>query len=335
VIANDDNTDPLYILLQRAVYEEGTHEGEASWSLFKRKARGQKGKVVFMTQDFANPLMFIVKEHEEHIERLEAENQHLREQIERSGIIMKKKPEKNFPWHEYPEVEQRAMKMLFEGGSGNQEIIDYIDGAVPELAGRYTTHVNARFVKGRPNNFATEIEVKEGSGPTTWMELWKIATLEYGEGWIKRVMRYAGAWAKFKDKNTGTPKGWNRRDPNKYIGAREMAKLRERFHRGDFLTAKVELLKEIEDAGKDGLTKEQMSDFGLDLRRLQEVVKTDEVFVEGDRHIHWSQAPLFPQNHGARIAMEKYTVELATRVHGSEHREGRQGKGRKRSPAAT
>jgi hypothetical protein len=331
LIVNDENSDPLYIMLQRAVYEAGTKEGESAWAAFKRKVKGQKGKVVFLTKDFDNPLMFIVDEHEKRITALEAENKTLQETINSSGIIMKKKPEKNFPWHEYPDVEEQAMRMIFERSIGNQDVIEFIDKAVPALAGKYTTHVNARFVKGRPGRFNADIAVPTGSAPTTWLELWKIATFEYGEGWIKRVMRYANAWAKFRDKNGNIPKGWNRSDPNKFIKSGELAKLRDRFHRGDFPTAKVELLSEIEKAGQQGLTKKQIIDLGLEQRRLQEIVKTDEIFMEGDRYVHYAFAPHFPSNLSARIAADKHLLEL--KVHGSEHREGRQ-KRRKTASAA-
>lgn len=181
-------------------------------------------------------------------------------------------------------------------------------------------------------------EVGHGNGPITWMELWSIGSFAHGAGWPIRVMYYANSWENFQI-NDSKPDGWNTLDPNDYISKKNRSLLRQKYHEGNFLHAKDELLWFCEEAGKKGLTQSQMNSLGLSTRRRTALVEGDLLFMEGDRNIHFTFAPEFPDNAQARIANTKHlnekTKQLNTPIHGSERRERQQGNSRKRSPAVS
>lgn len=321
--------DPLYVLLRRALDDDGP-EGKVAWGMFAKRAKGKPGHIFYMTEDYTNPLMFVVEQYEQRIAELERINAHLQSALNAAGVSPKKQKAKSFPWEKYPQVELEAFRMIFERRRPMAEVKDYVRDHAPEAEGN-TTFINQRFIQGRPNNIP--IEVKKGSGETSWSELWKIGTLSHADGWIQRVMRYGSGWEKFQQEGH-VPKDWSRTDPNKFIDAAGRKNLRDLYHSNGFPAAGDELEGLVREAGADGITTEELKKMGIGGRRF-DIRHRDVIFDEGGRWYHQSFGFQFPDNKKAAVAYSKFMdkleeLKLATplkrdTVHGSEHRGRRRG----------
>jgi len=329
IIMSEDH-DPLYVLLRRSVEDDGP-EGSVAFGIFKKRAKGNPGKIFFLTEDYSNPLMFVVKEYEQRIAQLETANEFLKRSLDAAGIAPKKQKTQSFPWEKYPEIELRAFQMRFHEKRSAAEIKDYILAHCPEAEDN-TTFVNQRFIQGRPNpDFG--IEVRQGGEPIDWAELWKIGTLQHADGWIQRVMRYGNGWATFQ-KEGHVPKDWSNRDPNKFINTKHRKLLRELYHTAGFLPAAKEVEALVEAAGQTGITPDDLNKQGVSTRRVSDLEHQAVIFKHEKRWVHYSFAHLYPSNPNAITAMHKFVQHHGVKVHGSEHREGQRGAAHSVAPAA-
>lgn len=306
-----DDHEQLYKLLRRAVDAvDDDHEGMIAFSKFKQRVKNTTGTIFFFTEDFSNPLMFIVKDQKEQISQLETENEQLKKQISLAGSAPKKHKMISFPWDKYQDIELRAYQMRFIEKCSVSEIMDYIIDHAPEAEGN-TTFINQRFVQGRPSpSFC--IEVKQGSETIDWSELWKIGTREHADGWIQRVMRYGNGWEAF---NLGgnVPHDWIKLDPNKFINAKGRKTLRELYHSNGFQSAGKELETLVEKAGKDGTTREELKNLGISSRRF-EIEKQSVIFQNEGKYVHYSFAHHYPNNLAAQVAALKYEQQHGMEV---------------------
>jgi hypothetical protein len=295
-------------LLHRAMNDPGP-EGRNAFDMFVTKAKAKGGIVYFLTEEENDdPLMFVVNEGRRRIADLEQEVAILKAALDDVGAAPKKA--KKFPWEKYPEIEQRAFEMRFYEKVPVNDIAAYIEDRAPEAIGN-STFLNQRFIQGRPSP-SFGIEVKTGSEPTDWAELWKIGTREHADGWIQRVMRNSKAWEKFHQEGR-VPKDWSKYDPNKLIGSREIKTLREMYHSNAILSAGKELESLIETAGREGITKADLKAKGVGGRRF-DIEKQGVIFmIDGGKYVHYSFAHWFPDNAAAQIAALKYQAQ-----HGAE-----------------
>lgn len=309
-------SDPLYVLLRRALDDNGP-EGQVAFEMFKKRAKDKPGQLYFLTEDYANPLYFVVQELQAENDELKREIQTLRSGYEEAGLAPKKMKVKSFPWEKYPDLEQQAFEMIFFQKRPMVEVRDFVHQHAPEADGN-TTFINQKFIQNKPSPIiAPRIIVKRDGGKIDWAELWRIGTVQHSDGWIQRVMRHGGGWDKFQS-NGNVPKDWARLDPNQYIPAEGRKKLREMYHSRSFPAAGDELVALVEEKGADGITEAELKSMGIGGRRLVERKKTSEIFCEGERIYHHKVAHLFPDNADAQIAVMKFH---RNEIHGSEHRE--------------
>jgi hypothetical protein len=296
--------EPLYVLLRRAMNDSG-NEGDIAWNKFVERANNIPGSIFFLTKEFSNPLMYVVEEYEQRIKDLESRNEHLQRQFDEAGIPLKKQKVASFPWEKYPEIEVRAFEMRFKEKKPVATIIDYILQHCPEAEDN-TTFVNQRFVHNRPSS-SFNIEVKTGSEPIDWAELWKIGTCERTDRWIQRVIYYGGGLDKFL-KDGLVPKEWPKVDPNKIINAKGRKTLRDLFHHG-FLSPVKELESFIEEAGPTGITHKELLQRGADHRRFDELENQSVIFKDNDQWVHYGFGHLFANNPKASLCSMKYIQE--------------------------
>jgi hypothetical protein len=310
--------DPLYVLLQRALDDNGP-EGDTAWNMFATRAKGKPGTLYFHTEDYANPMMYLVEELEREkaqlildVERLKATNASLHASLHSAGIAPNKQKKDDFPWDKYPEIEKQAFEMMFDKKMASKRIIEWIGDQCPEAAGN-TTFFNQRFVVGRPSP-QFNIVVKKDATPLDWKELWAIGTVKHAKGWIQRVMHYGGA-TNFLTEQGDIPKDWIHRNPNDYINVAGRKMLRNMYHNGLFEQAEVEMLTFVRKAGSDGITRAELKYRGVDQRRF-EALKKGTMFEVGDRLVHYSFAWHYPDNRAAQKAgltfEEDREKELAT-----------------------
>ena len=297
--ANKVNHD-LSRLLHRAIHDDGP-EGDNAIRMFRQKARKLNEVNLFcLDQSDSHPLMILLKDADETIERLKKE---LVKERERTKHLPAARaiPVDAFPWDKHPEVEKKAA-IMFLKGIAEIDIEDFVmdQTGADERKGRI---INARFINGHPPQ-SLNITVKTGSGSIGWDELWKIGSSVHTKAWMPRVLRYAGVFDDVAT-NDRLPKMLITQNPNSFISPEKRNALRDLYHTGRLPTAKTEAEMLILGTAERGITKKKLGGMGMDSRRVVELINTSRVFFVEDRLVHRDFASYYPvewethkKNHG-------------------------------------
>lgn len=159
--------------------------------------------------------------------RLLAEIRTLRIQVNRleNKPTNRKAGEEAFPWSSWPEVEAEATRMYL-ASEKETDIQIYVEKAtgIMRPSGR---PINARFTNGAPPDFL-EAEVLK-SGPTSWVELWKIGSTLSKKAWQLTLLQSIGAYSTISGGKKKLPRDLLKTDPNKILTEQQIRAARKLY----------------------------------------------------------------------------------------------------------
>lgn len=312
-------TDRPTIVLQRWLADD-TVESEAAFRRLKPMLKAEPSRIYIVPDGYTNPLRFVVDEQREELDACYKEIARLTKQLEKVGGGQNKMTE--FPWGEYPELECEIARMFFVERRSFEEIEVYVEDETGIVRDNTSKPATQRLRHKAPPA-GLNIEVKTGSGPTTWLEIWRIGSFNYGQNWLRRVLNYAGTLDKLERKGR-IADGWNRMDVNKVFNGEARNHLRAMFHSNTLPSAagaRSEILNFAKDSGRQGTTIELMKARGLEQRRFGEILRNGDMFEANGRIINTDFADHYVNQRDPEIATEASTAK-ANRLR-NEHRKER------------
>lgn len=147
------------------------------------------------------------------------------EPVESSSVRSRKAGEPTFPWDDFPDVLQRATEMYLNSVKEN-DIQTYVENAtgITRPSGR---PINARFTNGSPPEFLNARVLD--SGPTSWVELWKIGSAICKKRWQLMLLKSIGAYDTISDGKQKLPTGLLKMNPNDLL-TKEQISLARRLY---------------------------------------------------------------------------------------------------------
>jgi hypothetical protein len=300
-------------LLSRFVADD-SHEAENAGRALKRALRGTAQRVYLIPDSYTNGLRFVVDELLLDVDRLTGEIAARDRRIEELEAGGGQNKSTTFPWDRYPEVLHRISLMMAEEGETFENIERYVEDETGIIRGKTSQPATQRLKHKSPPP-SLVIDVLRGRDETSWLELWKIASIQYGDDWLKRIINYANAWNKFakpvrKGEAKSVPTRWAKTNPNNFISPEMREKLREQFHNGTLPCsrgARNEILDFVHSKGIHGVARRAMTERGLDQRRFEEILDKGSCFLmtfeDGEeRFIHTDFADHYPNDAGAQAA---------------------------------